>query len=676
MKSEPHNDLKTRKKILKKNISYLLSDVKPPLKRSTKFTRNTVKTNASLGLFRRNSTGIEIQSISRSHKRRPVLKTLSMAVLTVVITGSMFLYSQKEKIDDARKAVYQNYLSSLRTFESFNLKDFSLSIQSADQNLKYLGNISYPLKFSPIGGNIPLFIDTLRNFNSSALRAIGTVDQLESRGFDWLFGDGKRLNQSLDRLKDDLDSITKSSSAIRNGLGSIESLNAVSGKYLSLHSDLKASVSLIDGIINLLNSDQKLALIFSNDSEMRATGGFNGSYATVSFNDGQISNIDVNDVMIVDSALSDKIIPPKPLQAIATNWGARDANWFFDFKTSAEKTLGFIEKSDLYLKENTKFSGLISINHKTVSDILKIVGPVELPEYKTVLDGTNFSKIIQNEVSRDSTIRGSERKDILKIALDSLLTKIKNSTPDQKKAIISALAYRAKNKDIQVYFHDNRLESFAEKYGFSGSAYNFSGDQFGDYLAVVNSNIGGEKSDAVMRQKISLKSRLETSGSVTNELFVYRHHGGVKSDPVFYRATNQSFIRVMTPKDSGLDKVSGNYEKYIVAKANYKNPEYKSDHDVELSDNGEESGKKVFGYWLRTPIGKDGTLNLSYSRNSRISDKFRFIFERQSGVDSLLDYQLTAPAGYVFKETGTSSYAYVNDNPPARLIIDLNLRKI
>jgi hypothetical protein len=67
---------------------------------------------------------------------------------------------------------------------------------------------------------------------------------------------------------------------------------------------------------------------------------------------------------------------------------------------------------------------------------------------------------------------------------------------------------------------------------------------------------------------------------------------------------------------------------------------------------------------------------MEYERPAAFSNKFRFVYEKQSGADSIFSYSVQAPPRYVFKETGTSIYEYDSSNLPARLVIDLTLQRL
>lgn len=526
--------------------------------------------------------------------------------------------------------------------------------------------------------------------------------EIRLKGINWIFEDGKALIDKLENAKEKTQNINNFLTKIK-GLGMLpvdqglslgQELPLDNINYLEIQHRLVLAEDFLEGLIAILQPEDNplkqshLILLFKNASEIRPAGGFVGSYAHLIISDGEIKNIEVYDIAYPDRLWDSRVIPPLPLQLITTSWEARDANWFFDFRTSARKIKLFLESSPLYSGQSAQqtkpregypiiFDGVIAINHRVLGDIFQIIDKVELPNYKIVLNKNNYLYEIQREVSSDSFIRGSERKNILKELTPKLIDKIKNFDGNQKNQLFNFLSQRIKNKDIKFYFSDTKIQKFIEEVGAAGDVYELPDNFFGDYLAVVNANIGGGKTDVFMKQKIVLKSKLDESGRIYNNLQIERHHTGDSQKADFYRAVNQNFIRILTPKNSVVSSVSGNTVKNIRPKLNYSRLNYKKDPDVELFEKGEESGKQIFGYWFNVSPGKKGNLELSYQRTSLISEGvFRFIYEKQSGVDSALHYHLTAPKGYIFVETQSSEFIYINENPPSRLIIDLNLKKI
>jgi len=93
-----------------------------------------------------------------------------------------------------------------------------------------------------------------------------------------------------------------------------------------------------------------------------------------------------------------KIIPPLPLQTITNKWFFHDANWFFDFPTTARKLV------DLYQTTGAQPSldGVIALNDSALSQILEITGPIELSALNLRINAQNFTNTFScTNTSRD-----------------------------------------------------------------------------------------------------------------------------------------------------------------------------------------------------------------------------------------------------------------------------------
>src|SRR6185437_1779526 len=110
---------------------------------------------------------------------------------------------------------------------------------------------------------------------------------------------------------------------------------------------------------------------------------------------GNILNIAVHDIADADLAFKENVVPPKPLQLIVARWRPADANWFFDFPTSAAKTLQFFASSTLYAAtssaaSSTPIDGAIAVTPQIVSDLLSITGPISAGKPATTFSADNF----------------------------------------------------------------------------------------------------------------------------------------------------------------------------------------------------------------------------------------------------------------------------------------------
>jgi len=542
--------------------------------------------------------------------------------------------------------------------------------------------------------------ESIKNFRDLAEQAIFLVQEVSFLKEHWLAGllgsESREVAESLRRLRDilkEMDALNKSFAAASRD---IKELAAVDISFdLPFQLDLKRLSDFLENFLAWFTqeSPHHIALFFENPSELRPGGGFIGSYGDLTVEGGAFRELKVYDVNVPDRELEVKIVPPKPIQAIASRFRAADGNWFFDFKESAAQVLELLESSELYAKEGVQFDGAIGISAEAVGQLLALLGPVELEEYKLTLTPDNFIVELQRRIERERAKESKNPKGILADFASKLYEKLSALDEERRVQLLELLRGLIEKKDIAVYFKDQKLQNFLDFYGATGRLAEFSKDWNGDYFAVVHANIGGGKTDLVMKEKVVLESQLGEDGILSNHLTITRTHQGTKYKDSWYRVTNQDYLQVFTPTGAQLESVSGASEKKIKPKVDYEKEKYLVDplvHTIESTENEYLNfpsvksylafGKNVFAMWSRTPLGAVKTITLDYSRRLPLPPAhgltYQFIFEKQRGARAEYKFVFHAPLGFKWKENRLPLYEYTSDDPPGRLILELTLEKI
>ena len=382
---------------------------------------------------------------------------------------------------------------------------------------------------------------------------------------------------------------------------------------------------------------KKYLVLFQNSSELRPTGGFSGTYAVVTFKDGRLDGFLVDDVYNLDGQLKENIIPPKQLQHITPNWGMRDANWFIDFSASAQKVMEFFSRAAGY-----EVDGVITMSPRMISDILKVVGPIEMPEYGFAVSDENFLSTIQAEVEYGDN--REQPKQVVKDMAPRLLEKIYSAKPDRWLDIFNVFVSGLDQKDILMYFKDLSLESFAAEKDFAG----LIKDTDGDYLMVTLTNVKGSKTDRVTDNFLKLNSQFTVYNSqpvIKHRLTITRQHNGGDTKYGFYNKQNPAYVRVLVPEGSELLSISGNSDPGHKQLINYSGTDFKQDNDLfdlESSfrfddDKGvgtyKESGKTGFAFWLITDPGKQRMVELEYVTPLDSGNNYGIYIQKQPGLE-------------------------------------------
>ena len=430
--------------------------------------------------------------------------------------------------------------------------------------------------------------------------------------------------------------------------------------------------------------ERHIAVVFANSAEMRAGGGFIGSYAEVTLKGGAITNVTVRDITEADRASSDRTIPPVQLEPIADRWRAADANWFLAGPDSGAAFLDLLNRSPLYA--TNKVDAVVFVAPRVVSDLLAVTGPISAGDVQ--VDKDNFLRVIQEEVQQGQAAGDATPKAVLTQLVPKFTSQVMSSIAGSPLALLDAIRGGVARRDIVVYASDADVERAIGTFDLGGTLYPTDDKFIGGYVAVAPSTIGGDKTDAVTSQEIHVREQLLPSGLVETYVAVERVHQGKESDPWWYKEEHRSYVKVYAPQGSiptaasgqwirerNLAHYSSEYTKYEPLKnAESTLRSYDGVKGVEVF---EESGKEVLGFWQRTPRGSGTVASVTYARQlprtPQAGSTYTFVLERQPASTSKYDIQLFAPPGLVWKDTGTSQYTFTSDDPDGRTVKALEL---
>lgn len=400
-------------------------------------------------------------------------------------------------------------------------------------------------------------------------------------------------------------------------------------KSLAEFNDLLQKLNLFLGE----NENKRYLFVFQNNTELRASGGFIGSYALLDFAQGRIKNIEVpgGGSYDTEAGLKLRIIAPEPLWLVNPLWHFWDANWWPDWPATAKKLAWFYEKSD-----GPTVDGVISITPTVMEDFLALTGPIDMTtDYGLTVDADNFWQVTQELAER----KPEQTKKPKKIIGD-LMIKILAELPTRlnQETLVGLIRLAEKNlnqKQILLFFFDPLLEDKLATYGWQGEIKNTAWD----YLSVVNTNIAGGKSDRKIKQEINHQSEILPDGTIIDTLDIKRTHLGIKNEP-FVGVRNVNWLRVYLPAGSELIEASGFS---LPDKVYFSEPESDWQSDPDLRAESElalidqpsgtkiyqEFGKTVFANWLMVDPGQSVTTHFKYKIPYKITEREnRTFFEK------------------------------------------------
>ncbi len=694
------------KKVPKKNISSVLVDIKKPdydYKRLPKFeTVNLAHIPQA-----------PVEEFKKTKKFFWIAFGACMALIFMFLAVTFFNLNEVKVIfAEGAEGIVKNFSSSVEALKEFRPDKAEISLKKNNEELVFLQKTfdkSYVQTFfNLIGGVVPLFKDagdligTITTLNSDLLSLTQTIEGLKTNGFRYFQSNGDMLIRSVSEVRERIRSVTGEIESLRNTISALKSVSpffekfdaVVSDNYLKYSSELRDLDRFLGGTIDLLKSDERHVLIFfQNIAEIRPGGGFIGSYADVTVKNGQLANIDVRDIYDPDGQLDMKVVPPQEIKTMSQDWGARDANWFFDFPTSAKTIVYFLEQSKMYSEKHITFDAAIGLNLNVMRSVLDVIGPVPLEEYGVVIDSENFLKEIQREVETGKDKMAGEPKRILKVLAPIVLERMKVLSEPQLQELVKAIGVHFADKDIMVYAKDQNIRHFIETANIDGGVFKLPNSFWGSYLAVVNANVAGGKTDVFMDEFIEARIDVDTSGGTFTDLQVTRSHLGKNEKDPWWKATNKNFIQIYTNPNASLVSLKGNDIKNLVSDFNYEANGYVTLPQLDSIEKSkifvntyntwtlEAFGKAGFGTWFNVPAGISKTLSVRYqtpedTQTATITGRvFMFVFDKQSGVNTRLRISISAPLGYTWKESEGPIFTYENENPESRVTLHLTLKK-
>lgn len=380
--------------------------------------------------------------------------------------------------------------------------------------------------------------------------------------------------------------------------------------------------------------DKRYLFVFQNNNEMRATGGFIGSFALVDFKEGGIKNIEIpgGGSYDTEAGLKKLVASPEPLYLVDPLWHFWDANWWPDWEKSAKKLMWFYEKSG-----GPSTDGVISLTPTVLEKLLRITGEIDMTEtHGVVMNADNFwvntRDIIEKE-KKESKLSYEEAEKKPKKIIGELLKRILEILPEKLdrqslKELLIALEQSLDEKHILFYFKDQELQQEAVKRNWAGKIKETSKD----YLAVINTNIAGGKSDKRMREIITHEVEIMPDGTIIDNVTIERIHTG-SIEESYYGVRNVNWMRIYVPKGSELLHASGFRGPNPIY---FEYPEDDWEKDIDLFEEEEnfvidrnnlntkiynEDDKTVFANWSMVDPGNSAIIRLRY--------KLPFKFEKK-----------------------------------------------
>jgi hypothetical protein len=407
---------------------------------------------------------------------------------------------------------------------------------------------------------------------------------------------GKRWFQSANKTN-----LLKSGASIVNKVAQLLPINKDTKSEIDIANKIFQEITKKDGI------NRRYLVLLQNNMELRPGGGFLGQYVVIGIQDGEVKNFYFEDANLLDQRIHAKVAPPYPLQRKLSlkKWKFRDSNFSPEFPENVRQAKKFFG----YSGRNNKFDGVFAVNATVLNDLLKITGPISLNGGRYVYNGDNAISKLEEQVEKpylfNENLNTQNRKWIMKNLAEAIKNRLINFENVPK--LVEFTRKELVEKNIQLNFKDEDLQKSIEQVGWAGEV-NKNWD--GDYVMLVDANLGALKSDYFVKR--SLNYNIDLTGEVPKAIVDYKYnHTATHGD---WRTSDyHSYIRLYVPKGAELTKrvmVS-----YPITR--------------------EEFNKTYFGVYFDALMNRETTAHFEYDLPANIKENYKLLIQKQSGIGSV-----------------------------------------
>lgn len=362
-------------------------------------------------------------------------------------------------------------------------------------------------------------------------------------------------------------------------------------------------------------------VLLQNYDELRPTGGFIGSYGVLSVENGKVINFFSEGSEHIDNCVPYGVAVPRSSEAVRTYLGQgygyfRDSNWNPNFEEAAPEIVR------VYASENGAFAshidGVVAFTPDVFKTLLQKIGSITVDGVEFNAD--NFSDNLEYQVEiaySDKGLAKSERKNIIAHLATEMLKKVSETPYSEITALIELGRQEAAKKNIQLFDYDNEIESMYASLGWSGGW----GKRENDFFAVVDGNLGGFKTDRVMKRSQSYSIN---PGTRSGRLALAYFNSGVSD----YRTREyKSYTRVYFPEGTQIAAVQ--------PIADLRNSVGKKGFDVY-----QEDGFTVVGFFFTVPLQKSREFVIDIVPSKKIlqsfaGDAYKLFARKQAGARNI-----------------------------------------
>jgi hypothetical protein len=398
---------------------------------------------------------------------------------------------------------------------------------------------------------------------------------------------------------------------------------------------IKNGKPLIEKTTYLLGLDapRTYLILFQNDKELRPTGGFITAYSIMKVDKAKFEPVESNDIYNLDAKYKPSIPAPDPIikyirgpYVLNKNLRLRDMNWSPDFAESMKLFAKEIESTGI-----KNIDGIIGVDTGLLVNLLNVLGPIGVSGYgnfsNEIVKDCNCPQVIfelesfadvEGPVVWDPAGTGKiiyappnmdNRKKIIGPLMNSIMSNVFAQPKNKLPLLIEAMYKSVMEKHVLLYTFDEATQKAAEGFGIAGKVSPYEGD----YFQIVDSNLGGRKSNLYVTQEVNQVIVVGKDGALEKTIEI-TYKNPEKQDG-WLNSVLPNWVRIYVPKGSELISFDGVEDK---------------------TDPYEDLGKTVFaGYFELRPQGVS-KVTLKYKLPFKADKVLKMLVQKQPGTDGPL----------------------------------------
>ncbi|MCI0580023.1 MAG: DUF4012 domain-containing protein [Chloroflexi bacterium] len=264
-------------------------------------------------------------------------------------------------------------------------------------------------------------------------------------------------------------------------------------------------------------------IVAQNEDELRATGGFISGAGLIVVENGAILSVNFGDPYLIDNwAHKPYDFPPQPLYDFMGSelFLFRDANYWPDFPTSAEKVM------QLYTYgQNVPLDGAIGIDQRFLQLLLTSTGPVQVPELEATISSENVIAQLRAEWGPQPDQTGNwvvQRKAFMGPLASAIRARLEMGLATLDPIHLARTIQAAVDTGhLQIYLRDPAVAAIMAETGWDGRLANPAGQ---DFLLVVDTSVGFNKASVAIERQLTYQVTLTGTGGGQADLAVQYNH--------------------------------------------------------------------------------------------------------------------------------------------------------